>query len=601
MPPHGLDTPDQHKVWEIRALKKHSDEAVAKKMLEDVARQVQPIMRKRGWRVKMLSEFSPSNPNLLGLNVNRGVEVKIRLRPHNGAKDGCFYPFEHVLGTMLHELTHNAVSPHNAAFYKLLDEITARALKAATARAQKQAIMGAGASGSASGGRRLGGDTRLMRQLTPGEAAARAAERRLQDDLWCGHEEEEGQNDGCSCAGAAAPASGGVGPSGPGVATRTTTATTRIEAAAATTTRQLPRAGTANMATVAAPALKWADTRAAAARTTVTSTWSSTPTATSRLAVTAATPTEDSEISLSMSGSRAAAGGAEVLGERRPVLDVGRAAKAPKLGTGEEGQLPLGAAWNGGLERQSKAAGNGHRGGAGAAGACASAGAASDGRFGGVNGARAGDENDGSGGASLRPGPAHLAAQASTWVDLTGADDGSYGGPLSGEGHLVPWRDGGASGATPGGACGWNASKPLLPTQMVGAPTLRDERGFARGGDGSFDPDIRGASMTSPTGAWACPSCTLVNQPEAPECDACLSARPTSAHALLPQQPIDYGARHTAGATVATSKNLLGGNTGVGTLPLPPGVWACPQCTFHNVLADLQCAVCELVQEVEVW
>jgi hypothetical protein len=30
-----------------------------------------------------------------------------------------------VLGTMLHELCHNEHGPHNAAFYKLLDEITA--------------------------------------------------------------------------------------------------------------------------------------------------------------------------------------------------------------------------------------------------------------------------------------------------------------------------------------------------------------------------------------------------------------------------------------------------------------------------------------------
>lgn len=37
-----------------------------------------------------------------------------------------------VLGTMLHELCHNEHGPHNAAFYKLLDEITA--VRAATGR-----------------------------------------------------------------------------------------------------------------------------------------------------------------------------------------------------------------------------------------------------------------------------------------------------------------------------------------------------------------------------------------------------------------------------------------------------------------------------------
>ena len=117
----------------------------------------------------MLSEFSPKSPNLLvlagalphtiwplccsvaavlqaikllspgskckhansccvwqGLNINGGEgrtsEIKIRLRPHNS--ESSFFPYEHLLGTMLHELVHNVQGPHNAVFYKLLDEIT---------------------------------------------------------------------------------------------------------------------------------------------------------------------------------------------------------------------------------------------------------------------------------------------------------------------------------------------------------------------------------------------------------------------------------------------------------------------------------------------
>jgi hypothetical protein len=49
-----------------------------------------------------LSEFSPHNPGLLGLNVNRGAEVKIRLRP--ARDDNSFYDWNHILGTMLHEV-----------------------------------------------------------------------------------------------------------------------------------------------------------------------------------------------------------------------------------------------------------------------------------------------------------------------------------------------------------------------------------------------------------------------------------------------------------------------------------------------------------------
>lgn len=51
---------------------------------------------------EQLSEFSPRNPGLLGLNVNRGAEVKIRLRP--ARDEESFYDWNHILGTMLHEV-----------------------------------------------------------------------------------------------------------------------------------------------------------------------------------------------------------------------------------------------------------------------------------------------------------------------------------------------------------------------------------------------------------------------------------------------------------------------------------------------------------------
>ncbi|GIL44247.1 hypothetical protein Vafri_1756 [Volvox africanus] len=126
---------------------------------------------------------------------------------------------------MLHELVHNVRGPHDSAFYKLLDEITAEceelmargvggtgvgfdgpssgrlgshafiplhnpdpgrlrdyALKAAEERAKRQRIM-------PSGPRRLGhgeGDGgHVQRYATPAEAAAKAAERRCRDNRWC--------------------------------------------------------------------------------------------------------------------------------------------------------------------------------------------------------------------------------------------------------------------------------------------------------------------------------------------------------------------------------------------------------------------------------
>ncbi|KAI4307884.1 hypothetical protein L6164_031013 [Bauhinia variegata] len=206
---------DINKVWEIKALKRKPGEEEARKMLEKIAKQVQPIMRKHKWRVKLLSEFCPGNPSLLGLNVGAGVHVKLRLRRPN--RDWDFFPFDQVLDTMLHELCHNSHGPHNANFYKLWDELRkeceelmAKGLtgtgegfdlpgrrlggfsrqpplpslrKTALAAAEKRAHLG---SLMPSGPKRLGGDSAIMGALTPVQAAAMAAERRLQDDIWCG-------------------------------------------------------------------------------------------------------------------------------------------------------------------------------------------------------------------------------------------------------------------------------------------------------------------------------------------------------------------------------------------------------------------------------
>ncbi|XP_024967368.1 uncharacterized protein LOC112507157 isoform X2 [Cynara cardunculus var. scolymus] len=212
-----MNVGDLHKVWEIRTLKRKVGGDEAGRFLEKIAKQVQPIMRKHKWRVKVLSEI-PKNPSLLGLNVAHGVHVKLRLRRPN--TDWDWYPFDEVLDTMLHELCHNAISAHNAAFYKLWDEL----------RKECEQLINEGISGSATGfdlpGRRLGGFSRqpplsslrqtallaaenrkrqgsllpsgpkrlggnksIMSSLTPVQAAAMAAERRFQDDLWCGLEE----------------------------------------------------------------------------------------------------------------------------------------------------------------------------------------------------------------------------------------------------------------------------------------------------------------------------------------------------------------------------------------------------------------------------
>jgi hypothetical protein len=56
MPIASIEGGDLCKVWEIKTLGLVGD-GEARKVLEDVAKQVQPIMRKRKWKVPLLSEF----------------------------------------------------------------------------------------------------------------------------------------------------------------------------------------------------------------------------------------------------------------------------------------------------------------------------------------------------------------------------------------------------------------------------------------------------------------------------------------------------------------------------------------------------------------
>ena len=76
-------------------------EAEALQTLRKVASLVKPIMRQRGWKVGILTEFWPPEKNLLGLNWNKGQKICLRLRyPYDERQ---FIPLEEVVDTMLHE------------------------------------------------------------------------------------------------------------------------------------------------------------------------------------------------------------------------------------------------------------------------------------------------------------------------------------------------------------------------------------------------------------------------------------------------------------------------------------------------------------------
>jgi hypothetical protein len=88
-------------VFEYQHDKHRTRESEALLMLKKIASLVKPIMRRRDWKVGTLSEFYPHQRNLLGLNINGGQKICLRLRYPS---DACqFLPLEQVVDTMLHE------------------------------------------------------------------------------------------------------------------------------------------------------------------------------------------------------------------------------------------------------------------------------------------------------------------------------------------------------------------------------------------------------------------------------------------------------------------------------------------------------------------
>ncbi|ROT43639.1 WLM-domain-containing protein [Sodiomyces alkalinus F11] len=115
--------------------------------LKKVASLVKPIMRARKWKVGELAEFLPNQHNLLGLNVNRGAKILLRLR-HAGDRNQ-FLAVEQVVDTMLHELSHIVHGPHDDRFHALWNQL----------RDEHEGLVMKGYTGEGflSAGRRLGG------------------------------------------------------------------------------------------------------------------------------------------------------------------------------------------------------------------------------------------------------------------------------------------------------------------------------------------------------------------------------------------------------------------------------------------------------------
>ncbi|CAL8575369.1 hypothetical protein XPA_001297 [Xanthoria parietina] len=155
-------------VSEYQHEKSRPREAEALQTLRKIASLVKPIMRQRGWRVGILTEFYPPEQNLLGLNWNRGQKICLRLRYPGDERQ--FLPLEQVVDTMLHELCHNVHGPHNEAFHNLWNQL----------RDEHESLLRKGYTGEGflSEGRKLGGSTRRIPMHEAQRRARAAAEKR---------------------------------------------------------------------------------------------------------------------------------------------------------------------------------------------------------------------------------------------------------------------------------------------------------------------------------------------------------------------------------------------------------------------------------------
>lgn len=156
-------------VFEYQHEKHRPREAEALLTLRRVASLVKPIMRRRDWKVGTLCEFYPRERNLLGLNINAGGKICLRLRYPNDERQ--FIPIEQVVDTMLHELCHIIHGPHNQQFHALWNQLRDEH--------EELALKGYTGEGFLSQGRRLGGSKIPLEEARRQARAAAEQRRRL--------------------------------------------------------------------------------------------------------------------------------------------------------------------------------------------------------------------------------------------------------------------------------------------------------------------------------------------------------------------------------------------------------------------------------------
>ena len=102
-------------------MKQFAYSSKAKELLASLYYETQDIIIQKGYHIGWICEFYPDDPCYLGChdtNKEKGDKINLRLRePENS---DIFLPFEEILETLLHEICHCEIGPHNDKFKALL-------------------------------------------------------------------------------------------------------------------------------------------------------------------------------------------------------------------------------------------------------------------------------------------------------------------------------------------------------------------------------------------------------------------------------------------------------------------------------------------------
>ncbi|CAI5758539.1 unnamed protein product [Candida verbasci] len=206
-------------IGKIGSLLRYEDREYANNLLHEAAKLVAPIIHEHNFKVGVLCEMFPKNPNLLGLNMNKGQKILIRLR--YASNERSFLPMSEIISTFLHELTHNLYGKHDKTFYDFLDKLKKRyeeiqygggstgnyrceenklgsnSLSDLSVSIREKRIKELSKHKFKSEARTLASSLssyKITKPKNPKLAALEAAERRLKDSRWC-HSEHADQEE----------------------------------------------------------------------------------------------------------------------------------------------------------------------------------------------------------------------------------------------------------------------------------------------------------------------------------------------------------------------------------------------------------------------